>query len=638
MRRSICYCEPHVALAGELSTWQFVYQTSTALTKGARLKFDLLSEGRGIDWEIPKAGGKATSNSLYGLFEEGDVLPATEVERPNSFVPQYEFVLDRPLKVGAKFTVVVGAAPGKGKGKEPQGTRAQLTVQRRRPFLLYIDPKGKGSYGEPEIFTMDIRGNDLHTIKILVPSFVVRNKRFDITIRFEDEHGNLTSRAPEGTLIDLTYQNLRENLSWKLFVPETGFVNLPNLYFNEEGTYRIQLRNMATGDEYISSPIKCFQENPNHLFWGLLHGESERVDSTENIESCLRHFRDDRALSFFATSSFDSPEETSNDVWKAIAQNVSTFNEEDRFSTLLGFQWSGSDQEEGVRHFVYTKDNKAILRAKDVKSNALKKIYRSTLPKDMISIPTFTMGSGAGYNFADFNPEFERVVEIYNAWGSSECTEKEGNPRPIRSEGKGGVKEWAGGSIQEALNRGCRFGFVAGGLDDRGIYAEFYEGDQVQYSPGLTAVMSPRHTREAIIDAISRRSCYATTGAKIIVGLSLSGTPMGGEVSTQEKPGLKVNRHLSAFVHGVGPLERIEIIRNGKVIHTVEPEGDNCEFEYDDLTDLASIALTPEGECNPFAYYYLRAIQKDEEMAWSSPIWVDLIDAAGSAKKVRSKK
>ncbi len=97
---------------------------------------------------------------------------------------------------------------------------------------------------------------------------------------------------------------------------------LPNLYFNEAGIYRIRLRNQKTNEIFISPPIKCFQENDRNLFWGLLHGESERVDSTENIESCLRHFRDDKTLNFFATSPFDNPEETSNDIWKAISQNV----------------------------------------------------------------------------------------------------------------------------------------------------------------------------------------------------------------------------------------------------------------------------------------------------------------------------
>src|SRR6202035_2352412 len=120
---------------------------------------------------------------------------------------------------------------------------AQTYVQRRRPFYLYVDPTGKGHYQEPEVFTMDIRGGDLKLIRILTPSFVTRNKRFDVIVRFEDEFGNLTSTAPDDTLIELSHEHLRENLNWKLFVPETGFITLPNLYFNEPGVYTITLRN-----------------------------------------------------------------------------------------------------------------------------------------------------------------------------------------------------------------------------------------------------------------------------------------------------------------------------------------------------------------------------------------------------------
>jgi len=632
MRRSICYCEPHVALAGQTSTWRFVYQTSTSLPKGTRLKFDLLSEGREIDWEVPRAGGRSTSNVIYGEFEDGEVVAAKEVEKPESLTPQFEFTTTQTLKVGAKFAIVVG-----GKGKSGKGTRAQTTVQRRRPFLLYIDPKGKGSYGEPELFTMDIRGNDLHSINVLVPSLAIRNKRFDITIRFEDEYGNLTSRAPEGTLIDLSYQNLRENLSWKLFVPETGFVTLPNLYFNEAGVYKILLRNLENKKEYISAPIKCFDEGSNLLYWGLLHGESTMVDSAENIESCLRHFRDDSSLTFFATSPSDSTEETSNDIWKLISQNVASFNEEDRFVAMLGLQWQGESPSEGIRQLIYTKDGKPILRSSDVKSNALKKIYRSILPKDLLSIPSFTMGKGVGYDFADFTPEFERVVEIYNAWGSSECTEAEGNPRPICHEGKKGIKEWADGSIRKALNDGCRFGFVAGGLDDRGTYADFFEEGQTQYSPGLTAILSPRHSRDAFLDALSRRSCYATTGARIILGFSLAGTGMGGELGAADLPGLRVNRHLSGFVHGTEPIERVEIFRNGEQLFLAEPGESDYEFTYDDLTPLADVAITRD-EGVPFVYYYVRVIQKDGHIGWSSPIWVDLTTEPTKSEKPSRKK
>src|SRR5690606_26515566 len=218
---------------------------------------------------------------------------------------------------------------------------AQKTVQRRRPFHLFIDPKGKGDYKESETFFLDVRGNHLTALKIITPSLVARNKRFDVIVRFEDMFGNLTSNAPEGTLIDLSYQHLRENLNWKLFVPETGFIALPNLYFNEPGIYKIQLRNLKNKEQFFSPPIKCLPEGPLSLYWGALHGESERIDSAENIESFLRHMRDDKALQFFATSCFDSEEETSNDIWKGVVQQVAEFNEDDRFVVLLGFQWQG---------------------------------------------------------------------------------------------------------------------------------------------------------------------------------------------------------------------------------------------------------------------------------------------------------
>lgn len=633
MRRSICYCEPAQGLAGEVNTWTFVYTTSIVLPKGTRLRFDIASQGRDIDWEVPDTNLKAPRNVIYAALENGKILPATAVENPNKFTPDFDFVLQNPLEAGKTLTIVMGAPPVKGKDLVKHGTRTQCNAQRRRAFSLLVDPTGKGRYEEPEVFTMDVRGNRMDSIRILAPSFVVRNKRFDIIVRFEDEYGNLTNNAPEETLVELSHEHLRENLKWRLFVPETGFINLPNLYFNEPGVYTIQLCNPKTKEVFRSSPIKCFSENTRHLYWGVLHGESDRIDSTENIESCLRHFRDDNAMNFFASSCFESQEETSNEMWKIISQNIAEFDEADRFVTFLGFQWPGAPREEGVRHMIYVKDSKQILRKKDTKYNTLKKIYKSISPKEMISIPSFTMGKGFEFNFDDFNPDFERVVEIYNAWGSSECTKKEGNPRPICSPGKKGVQESPEGSIQKALLNNCRFGFVAGGLDDRGIYSDFFDGDQEQYTPGLTAIIAAEHSRSALAEALYNRSCYATTGERIIVGLYLAGSPMGTEVSTANKPGLMINRHLSGYVVGTTDIKLVEIIRNGKVIKTFTTDGYALDFTFDDLTPFDKVALPSKNKAPPFAYYYLRVTQDDGHMAWSSPIWVDLLPPNKEARR-----
>lgn len=638
MRRSICMVEPSLCFAGEVSNWKFIYTTSVALSKGTKIKFDLQSKGREIDWQIPEVNLKEKGNLIWGVMPDEKVVAAKALESSDSIVPDFEFVLPSEIKIGESFTICLGSPdPDRKKAKE-LGSRCQTILQRRRPFQLFIDPKGKGDYKDPEIFTLDVKGNKLHMIRIIAPSVVVKNKRFDLVLRFEDEYGNLTNNTPEGTLIELTYEHLRENLSWKLFIPETGFLSLPNLYFNEAGVYKIQLENLLTHEKFYSYPIKCFTEQDKSLFWGLLHGESDRVDSAENIETCLRHIRDEKSLQFFSSSSFESIEETSNEVWKTVSTHITEFNEENRFATFLGMQWRSELPEEGLRTFVFAKDNKPILRKKDPKNSGLKKIYKGLTPKELISIPSFSMAKGFGTNFDDFTPEFERVVEIYNAWGSSECLEKEGNLRPITSNGKKGITEWAEGSIRKALNRNLRFGFVAGGLDDRDIFSEFYEGDQVQYSPGLTGVMAQEHTRESIFAALYNRSCYATTGERIILGFFIAGIPMGSEISTKVKPGLVYNRYITGYVAGTSPIEEIQIIRNGSLVHTLHPKQSHLEFSFDDSEMITQLAIEPEGDAPPFVYYYLRILQENGHIAWSSPIWIDLHDVQPQPLKKAKKK
>jgi hypothetical protein len=631
MARALCSCEPNVAYAGDIGEWKFHYSPGSNLPKGTKIKFDLLTPGRSIDWQIPEVGSKNGENVIYGILPNEKIVEAAEIEVTDTYVPQYEFVLPSEIKEGETFTIVMGKP--NPKSKEPTGIAAQSVVQRRRPFNLHIDKKGKGYFEEPDVFLLDVRGNQLHSIKVQSPSFVGKNKRFDVTVRFEDAFGNLTNRAPENTLIELSYEQLRDNLKWKLFVPETGFITLPNLYFNEEGTYTITLKNLTSGEQFKSSPIRCYNELEGGLFWGINHGESERVDSTEHIETCLRHFRDDRAMNYFIASPFEDIDETPNEIWKLIGNNIAEFNEAERFATMLGFQWASDKPDEGVRQFVYAKDTKTILRKSDPKYNSLKKIYKLISPREVICIPSFTMGGEYGFNFDTLYNEFERVVEIYNAWGSSECLLKEGNTHPIKCPGKGGFNEVAHGSIRKALIDGHRFGFVAGGLDDRGIYSDLFESPQEQYTPGLTGVIAKDLSRESIFDAIYDRSCYATTGEKMILDFHIAGTKMGGEVKTEDKPGLRVNRHIAGFVAGTNKLVSVELFRNGQLMKSFSAEGYSFDYEYDDMTPIDQHLLTSKNVEHPFLFYYLRVKQADGHVAWSSPIWIDDTLAGEKAKK-----
>jgi hypothetical protein len=631
MRRSICYAEPATAVAGERRTWRFVISPTTPLPKGTLIKFDVASKGRCIDWEIPSSDPKSKNNVIWAELPGGKILHPKEVYGAQKEQPQFEFALPTEVAAGKKIIISLGTPDSKL--EKTKGTLAQQTVQRRRPFYLYIDTSGQRKFGEPEVCTIDIRGDVLHSIRILAPSVTVRNRRFDVVLRFEDKFGNLTNNAPEDTLIEFSHGNLRETLKWRLFLPETGFIALPNLYFNEPGVYFLHLKNVKTGDEFRSSPIKCFSTEPKQLLWGTLHGESERFDSTENIENCLRHFRDEKSLNFYSTSSPEAAEETSPETWKKICASSAEFDEDDRFCAFVGQQWHGEPSAEGLRVFIYNKNDRQILRKKDARSSSLKKIYKLLSPQEMISIPSFTMSGSLPYNFADYCKTHERVAEIYNAWGCSEKTAKEGNTFPISGKNKHSVKEAAEGSLLQALKKNCRFGFVAGGLDDRSIFGSLYDSEQNQYMPGLTAVLCDRLSHQSVFDAVYNRSCYATTGERIVLGFTLAGHSMGAELSTVQKAGLHVNRHIAGYVAGTSNIKSIEILRNGDCIHTYSPQAQWFDFEFDDMTPLKDICLKDPETKSLFCFYYIRVTQVDGHVAWSSPIWIDCIPQQKEVKQ-----
>jgi len=59
-----------------------------------------------------------------------------------------------------------------------------------------------------------------------------------------------------------------------------------------------------------------------------------------------------------------------------------------------------------------------------------------------------------------------------------------------------------------------------------------------------------------------------------------------------------------------GDIDRIEVCRNNQFIYTKEPGGREATVTFVDCDPV-------EGR----SYYYVRVIQKDEEIAWTSPVW-----------------
>jgi hypothetical protein len=150
------------------------------------------------------------------------------------------------------------------------------------------------------------------------------------------------------------------------------------------------------------------------------------------------------------------------------------------------------------------------------------------------------------------------------------------------------------GFVSNALAKGYRLGFQS-------------SSDHVSTHISYTCILAEEFSRKGLVEALKKRHSYAATD-NIVLDVRMGANLMGDEVRTG-KPTLDV------VVLGTGPLDRVEVLRDGAVVHTHRPAKESAEarFHWDD-------AAPKKGE--KASYYYVRVIQKDGQMAWASPIWV----------------
>jgi hypothetical protein len=113
-------------------------------------------------------------------------------------------------------------------------------------------------------------------------------------------------------------------------------------------------------------------------------------------------------------------------------------------------------------------------------------------------------------------------------------------------------------------------------------------------------------TRQAVFEALWNRRVFASTNVRIYLEFSVCGAPMGARVTTTATRPIRVRAASDK------PIATVEIIRNGvdwRVIKFNQQEVD-CAIEDSDTTASA--------------WYYARITRADGEMAWSSPVWVEI--------------
>lgn len=342
-----------------------------------------------------------------------------------------------------------------------------------------------------------------------------------------------------------------------------------------------------------------------HLYDGDLHRHTEMalccstVDGTP--EEAFRYGRDAARLDFVATT--DHASQTSRpDIWAQSTQAANRFNVPGRFTTFFAYEWNGSGI--GTKHRIIVSAEQLPPQPFDVEMedgtwyHNIARLW-DTLPRGKaITIPHTTASPGFRLKwgidpFEAADAEMEPLVEIYQATTcSSECLDAlepsfDGSGRPHVCDDL--VEE---GTIAAALRMGLRMGFIA-------------SSDHTSTQRAFACVYARENTREALMEAMVARRTFAATD-RIVMEFSLGGGFMGDAIAAEGD-----SLDMRFRVEGTSAIKEVVLLRDSEPYRAWPGRADCLE-----VSEAIGAA-----ECKGH-YFYVRAVQDDTNMAWSSPVWV----------------
>ena len=562
-------------------------------------------------WTTPvpvTTGGKepAANHSINNAANDGANTtvtcdsPATLLEA-ETIAPQCMVlrVTGAALPPAAKITLDYGGAGP---------IRVDTFAEAEEAFYFWADGDGDGTRkliaADPHVAIAPGAAVDF---TLTVPSEAATGGDFEVNVAFLDAVANSADFVGE---LELFGDGLA--LPPKLaFTAEQHGHQRFTAHAIEPGIRHVSARLAANPDagERRSNPL-LVSDHPRRVLWADLHGHSALSDGTGTPEDYYAYARDVAALDVAVLTDHDHWGLRKLDLepalWQRIRETTARFDQPGRFTTLLGFEWTSWLY--GHRHVLYFDGMGDVISSLDDATMTPQGLWAALREKKAVAItvPHHPAGGPVPIDWSIApDPEFEPVVEIASVHGTSE--EPRG-PRVIYSPVKGHF-------VRDALAKGYQLGFVGSGDSHNG-----HPGNAHLAQPcgGLAAILASDNTRPALLAALKARTCYATTGPRILVWFRLGAARMGGSVPLPEpvKPAdsgttTAVSTY-TALVVGTAPIERLDLVKNGAVVLSVAGEGSiEQHLEWRDEQRA------------PGDVVYLRAIQKDGHAAFASPIFTE---------------
>ncbi|MDA2938530.1 DUF3604 domain-containing protein [Acidobacteria bacterium AH-259-A15] len=333
-----------------------------------------------------------------------------------------------------------------------------------------------------------------------------------------------------------------------------------------------------------------------------------------DVESNYRYVRDIRRLNFLGLA--DHVEHLNEHDWYRIRRSASFFNNGDQFATFVAFEWTSEfyrsgNYQEGHHNIVYRTDGPEVryYSASLPESNTpLRLIQR--LEEDIARAREQNIEANAfvfphdpsrwvqPITWSWYNPRV-RLFELVQSRGSHEIL---GGPQkpPLRND----IQQLVGKSAQDGLKRGLRWGFIG-------------SGDH--FGRPVAGVFSPSGVRKALFKSLYAKQTFATTGARMVVSFSVNGHMMGTEWKGRE-----TEHTLDIYARGTRAVTLVEVWKNARMLQRWSPGASVSSGVAGGKPSEREFRMQFKDPSAPYLrenWWYIRVMQEDGEIAWSSPVW-----------------
>ncbi len=478
-----------------------------------------LSDAAKPQFEQPAAPNYSTAEASNGA------KLALEVNR-NNIRPWVNTLLIRVargfLRAGERIVVRLG-----DRSRGSPGIRLQTACETEFHFKTFVDAFATYDFVElPESPKIRLVPGPVAGWRAILPTLRRVGEPFRLALVALDRWGNPSDRADVTLTLEANrpVEGLPERVSIR---PGDGPICLDGLRVAAPGDLWIELGAEGGAPLVRSNPLRIVERADLLPYWGDLHGQSHETVGTNSAADYFAFARDRAFVDIVGHQGNDFQIE--DGFWAEINRLAKAYDRPGQFVAVPGYEWSGNTGMGGDRNVFFAREGRPIrrsssvllARASETDVHTASELFEALDGEDAVVI------AHVGGRYADLEAAHdgrtERALEVHSCWGTF---------------------EWL---LHDAFRLGHRVGLVCHSDDHKGRPGLAHPGASTFGAlGGLTCYLMPRLDRPSLFEALRRRHCYGTTGARL--HLDVRAHFAGGALRFADDPKL-------------GPAERTQVER-----------------------------------------------------------------------------